>query len=106
MKKWCLFLSGYMAVCCLAACGAMEESPADPGVSLPSSSVEKEADPLASLYMQVLEDLWTTDSALNEDISVMGVDLSGTSLSEEDRAALAEDFGERHGVEVVRGTWQ
>ena len=108
MKKWCLFLSGYMMLCLLASCGGVETppaaSPADPAVSVQEE--EQGPAPLTELYMQVLEDLWVTDSALNADISIIGMDLTGTSLSEEDRTALAEAFAENHGVALVEGTWK
>ena len=62
---------------------------------------------LCGLYLQVLDDLWNKDPALNEDISVAGLDLSRApgGLSESEEAALAWRFGETHGVEVVAGTF-
>lgn len=62
-------------------------------------------DDRCTLYLQVLEDLWKTDAALNEGITQMGVDLSQTSLSGSEQSAVAWAFGQRHGLEVVQGTW-
>ena len=90
-------------------CGAAEEVPSPvESTQPPAASIQEteEKDPLADLYLQVLEDLWAVDSALNADISMVGVDLSGTSLTEEDQTALAEAFAESHGVALVQGTWQ
>ncbi|MDE5866761.1 MAG: serpin family protein [Lachnospiraceae bacterium] len=63
-------------------------------------------DNLCSLYLDVLEDLWQVDSALNSDITMIGVDLSQTRLSPTEQSALAWRFGELHGMEIVQGTWQ
>ncbi|MDE6750548.1 MAG: serpin family protein [Lachnospiraceae bacterium] len=63
-------------------------------------------DNLCSLYLDVLEDLWQVDSALNSDITMIGVDLSQTRLSPTEQSALAWRFRELHGVEIVQGTWQ
>ena len=63
---------------------------------------------LCGLYLQVLDDLWQKDPALNEDISMAGLDLSQApgGLLESEKAALAWRFGQLHGVEVVAGTFQ
>lgn len=63
---------------------------------------------LCGLYLQVLDDLWTTDPGLNEDISIAGLDLSQApgGLLESEKAALAWRFGELHGVEIVTGTFE
>lgn len=62
---------------------------------------------LCGLYLQVLEDLWTVDPALNEGITQLGVDLSAlTGLTEGEKSALAWCFGEQHGLTPVIGTWQ
>ena len=62
---------------------------------------------LCGLYLQVLDDLWQKDPALNENISLAGLDLSQApgELAESEKAALAWRFGELHGVEVVTGTF-
>ena len=56
------------------------------------------------LYLDVLEDLWSVDSGLNGGVEVIGVDLSQTSLSLSERAAVGWVFAGRHGAEVVDGT--
>lgn len=63
---------------------------------------------LCGLYLQVLDDLWRKDPALNENISLAGLDLSQApgDLTESEKAALAWRFGELHGVEVVTGTFE
>lgn len=62
---------------------------------------------LCGLYLQVLDDLWETDPGLNSDISVAGLDLSQApgELLDSEKAALAWRFGEKHGVEVIQGTF-
>ena len=56
------------------------------------------------LYLDVLEDLWEVDSGLNGGVEVIGVDLSQTSLSPSEQAAVGWIFAGRHGAEVVDGT--
>lgn len=63
-------------------------------------------DDLCVLYLQVLEDLWETDSGLNDGISMIGMDLSATSLTVSEQQAVGWLFAQRHGVELVEGTWQ
>lgn len=63
-------------------------------------------DDRCALYRQVLEDLWEVDSGLNGDVTYIGVDLSRTSLSDSERAAVAWAFAGRHGGELVTGTWE
>lgn len=63
-------------------------------------------DNLCSLYLEVLEDLWQVDRGLNNDIDIIGVDLSKTRLMPAEQSALAWRFGELHGKEIVQGTWQ
>ena len=63
-------------------------------------------DDRCALYLQVLEDLWDVDSGLNGDVTYLGVDLSRTSLSDSERAAVAWAFAGRHGGELVTGTWE
>lgn len=60
---------------------------------------------LCELYLQVLNDLWETDPALNADITELGVDLSSTCLSESEQAAVALAFGEEHDLFPVQGTY-
>lgn len=74
------------------------------GVTALAFSTE-EFDDLCALYLQVLEDLWEVDAGLNSDLTMVGVDLSSTSLSYTERAAVAYAFGVSHGVTAVEGTW-
>lgn len=61
---------------------------------------------LCGLYLQVLEDLWSVDAGLNNDITTVGVDLSRTRLSPGERSAVTYAFGVAHGVTAVEGTWE
>ena len=63
-------------------------------------------DDRCALYLQVLKDLWEVDSGLNGDVTYIGVDLSATSLSDSERAAVAWAFAGKHGGELVTGTWE
>ena len=184
MKKWCLFLSVYLCLCVLAACGAAGSGAPVPG-GTPSGEAQAGGetaqpasvtvtcrvvaaedgqlllagqgddtniytlfreeddlhpgevvkvcysgglletwpvqfggvasaevcpggfDDLCVLYLRVLEDLWTVDPGLNgEDLTYIGVDLSDTSLSDSEQAAVAWTFAARHGGEPVSGTWE
>ena len=53
---------------------------------------------VAGLYLQVLEDLWDTDPALNEGITYISVDLSEApgDLTDEEKAEIAETFASAH----------
>ena len=184
MKKWCLFLSVYLCLCILAACGATGSGKPAPGgtpseepqtggeTTQPASAaiicrvvtaedgrlllagwgedpniytlfreendlrpgevveicyggglletwpvqfgdvVSAEVCPdgfndLCALYLGVLEDLWAVDPGLNSDgLTYIGVDLSQTSLTESEQAAVAWAFAARHGGELVTGTWE
>ena len=67
--------------------------------------LEEDFDNLASLYLDVLEDLFEKDPALSENISIMGLDLSQTSLSDAERAAIGWYLPCLHGsIECVSGT--
>lgn len=63
---------------------------------------------LCGFYLKVLDDLWNTDSGLNEGISVAGLDLSNApgDLEESEIQAVAWRFGELHSVSVVTGTFE
>ena len=62
-------------------------------------------DDRCALYLSVLEDLWEVDAGLNSGITELGVDLSATSLPEAEQAAVAWAFGENHGLEPIRATY-
>ena len=75
------------------------------------AATTEDLDDRCGLWLQVLEDLWTVDSGLNEGLAQVGVDLSEVpDLTESERAGIAWRFGELHGVPVVEGTleelWQ
>ena len=61
------------------------------------------------LVLEVFEDLWQYDSALNGDISILGFDIDEALLPlNSERMAAAWVFSCRHGTgaEFVMGTWQ
>ena len=55
-------------------------------------------DDRCALYLRVLNDLWDVDGGLNGDITMASVDLSQTSLSESEQAAVGWAFGGEHGI--------
>lgn len=57
---------------------------------------------LGALYLQVLEDLWAVDPGLNEGVTELGLDLSGTHLSYTEREAVALAFSQAHGLPVIQ----
>lgn len=63
---------------------------------------------LCGLYLQVLDDLWKKDPALNEDVSQIALDLSRApgELTEGEKLALVHRFGELHGVETFAATFE
>lgn len=62
-------------------------------------------DNLGDLYLRVLEDLWSVDSAMNETITELGVDLSATRLTGSEREAVAYAFGAAHGLMAMETTY-
>ena len=63
-------------------------------------------DDRCTLYLAVLEDLWERDAGLNGGISYLGVDLSQTSLSAGEAAAVAWAFSEGRDAQLVQGTYE
>lgn len=63
-------------------------------------------DNLGDLYLRVLEDLWNVDSAMNETITELGVDLSTTRLTGSEREAVAYAFGAAHGLMAMEATFE
>ena len=63
---------------------------------------------LCGLYLQVLDDLWQKDPALNEDVSQIALDLSQApgELTEGEKLALVHRFGELHGVVAFAATFE
>jgi hypothetical protein len=63
---------------------------------------------LCGLYLQVLDDLWKKDPALNGDVSQIALDLSQApgELTEGEKPALVHRFGELHGVEAFAATFE
>ena len=58
-------------------------------------------DDRCALYLRVLDDLWNVDGGLNGGVTSVSVDLSRTSLSESEQAAVAWAFGGEHGISQV-----
>lgn len=62
---------------------------------------------LCELYLKVLEDLWNVDAGLNNEISQIGIDLSGLSdLSEIEKDYVMNKFAEKHNLPYIVGTWE
>lgn len=63
---------------------------------------------LCGLYLQALDDLWQRDPALNENISLVSLDLSQApgELLESEKSALVWRFGELHGAEALALTFE
>ena len=59
---------------------------------------------LCGVYLQVLEDLWTNDSGLNEGITYISVDLLDApgDLTDGEKAAVAWIFSGRHGAQGLQ----
>lgn len=97
--------SGMLVEVCYEG-GIQESYPAGFG-TVTSINVQPDGfDNMAEFYLQVLEDLWAVDSGLNEGISELGVDLSGTRLSQAEQSAVAWAFGESHGLTAIQGTYE
>ena len=75
-------------------------------VAFTVADLEDGFDDLCRLYLDVLNDLWEVDPSLNDGITELGVDLSGTSLPESEQAAVAYAFGSAHGLMAMEGTYQ
>ena len=63
-------------------------------------------DNLGALYLRVLEDLWNVDSAMNETITELGVDLTATRLTGSEREAVAYAFGTAHSLMAMETTYE
>lgn len=63
---------------------------------------------LCGLYLQVLEDLWAEDTALNENIDFVSFDLSDApgGLTAGERAAIAVRFGAKHGLAAMEMSYE
>ena len=70
------------------------------------SETENQADhgDLCGVYLQVLEDLWTNDSGLNENITYISVDLGEApgDLTDGEKAAIAWIFSGRHNAQGLQ----
>ena len=84
-----------------------ESYPGQLGPVYAISADSGDTDDRCGLYLQVLEDLWETDPALNTDLEELALDLSGlTDLSESEKDALVWQFGNAHGLMPVTATWE
>jgi len=64
-------------------------------------------DEVCELYLTVLEDLWNVDSGLNNEISQIGIDLSGLShLTEVEKDTVIQKFASKHNIPYIVGTWE
>ena len=58
-------------------------------------------DDMCAMYLDVLDDLWEADDGLNGGASMLSVELSGTSLSASEQAAVRWVFGNECGISTV-----
>ena len=63
-------------------------------------------DDLCALYLTVLQDLWGEDSALNEGVVQLGLDLSQTRLSPAEQGALGVALSWQLDLPVLQGTME
>ena len=64
-------------------------------------------DDVCILYLEVLEDLWNVDPGLNNEISQIGIDLSGLShLTEVEKDTVMCKFASKHNLPYIVGTWE
>ena len=63
-------------------------------------------DNLCALYLQVFQDLWDTDTALNQGIVQLGLDLSQTRLTPAEQSAVGVALGNRCDLPVHQSTWE
>ncbi|MFR2156432.1 MAG: hypothetical protein ACLS43_04525 [Evtepia gabavorous] len=63
-------------------------------------------DDLCALYLQVLEDLWAIDPALNDGVAQLGLDLSQTRLSPAEQGAVGVALSWQRDCPVLTGTWE
>ena len=85
--------------------GLLQETyPARPAAPRSINVNEYGFDDRCTLYLRVLEDLWEADAGLNEDVELVGVDLSATSLPGSEQSAVAWAFAARHAAAPVEGT--
>ena len=84
-----------------------ESYPGQLGTVYALSADSGDTDDRCGLYLQVLEDLWETDPGLNTSLQELAVDFSGLAdLTESEKAALAWEFGNAHGLMPITGTWE
>ena len=109
---WDEALSGQMAepgaLAVVGFDGSVEETlPARLG-DLAGVSIRPDGfDDLCVRYLEVLEDLWEEDPALNHEAVRLGFDLTGTRLSPSEREAVILAFADAHGaLPAVTGSLQ
>ena len=56
--------------------------------------------------LDVLEDLWNADGALNENLTELALDLTTTGLTGSEREAVAYAFGAAHGLMAMEATFE
>lgn len=63
---------------------------------------------LCGFYLQVLNDLWETDSGLNDGVSYISLDLSKApgGLTDGEQVAVAQTFASSHGAEALTLTME
>ena len=90
-----------------SGCVILETYPAQWAQPMSITVLDEPVSDLSGLYLQVLEDLWTVDPGLNDDIKQLGVDFSELEgLTDSEKAGLAYAFGMLHNMMPIMGTWK
>lgn len=67
----------------------------------------EEGDGLITMYLEVLEDLYNNDKALNEDITMMAFDFSKAgNLTAAEKSGISYIMGNRYNLEELQGTFE
>lgn len=104
-KRWAEDLSVGCIIEIMFNGGIQESYPGTPCGIACVRVIESAFDNLCELYMNVMDDLWEEDEALNYETRLIGVDLSQTRLTPSEQAALAWGFAEKHDKEAVQGSF-
>ena len=93
----------------MTGCGAPDEGPGgtdgtDAGAPAGEAEGASAPDSVVSAYLAVIDSIYQEDSALNENISILAMDPSDMTLTEEEKNALYEALGQRYGLEIIEKT--
>ena len=108
-KKWIVCALVLALLLFAVACGQTEANGGGDGMleneNGTDAGIQDEA--LVDFYLGVIKDLYEEDSALNDGVEVIAVDLSNvTNLSEEEKEALLEKVAGEYSVETKAATYE